>query len=248
MRIVFFGSSHGLPEASRRCSSILIDMGKNRYFIDMGSSSAEGLANRGMAIESVKAVFVTHMHGDHTNGLISFIDICSWKYKEANPRFYLPGDVERSVAAITEWLACNGTPIRDFSFGRVDDGFIYADENIKLTAYRTDHNDHSFGYLLEAEGKRVYFSGDLSGANKRPDGNPDVWVEAFDKGLDLAVLELAHFSAVDKYYAFLKDRKNIKTICINHHSPRRIATGYALAELLSEQKFVFAHDGLEFSL
>ncbi len=248
MRIIFFGSSHGFPEGNRRCSSILIDVKGTRYFVDMGTQSIEQLANRNIPVESVKAVFVTHMHGDHSNGLLSFIDLCSWYYKKAQPEFYLPGDTEKTVAAIKEWLACNGTPMRDFKFEHIDDGFVYEDENIKLSAFRTRHIDQSFSYLLEAEGKRVYFSGDLRVINSPTSEEVDIPAEEFDKGLDLAILELAHFSAVDKYYALLKDRNNIETVCFNHYSKFRVASGYKLCELLPEQKFIFATDGLEFEL
>lgn len=248
MRIIFFGSSHGFPEGNRCCSSILIDINGSRYFIDMGTQSIEQLASRGIAVESVKAVFITHMHGDHVNGLISFIELCSWYYKKANPRICLPGDIKRSVAAIGEWIACNGVTMRDFKFEHIDDGFIYHDENMKLTAFRTGHIDQSFSYLLEAEGKRVYFSGDLRALDNSTDEIPDVPVEEFEKGFDLAILELAHFSAVDKYYSLLKDKNNINTICINHYSKFKIATGYELCKLLPEQQIVFATDGLEFEL
>lgn len=248
MRIIFFGSSHGFPEENRRCSSILIDINGARYFIDMGTQSIEQLADRGIAVESVKAVFITHMHGDHTNGIISFIDLCSWYYKNANPQFCLPGDLERNVVAIKEWIACNGILMRDFKFEHVDDGFVYHDDNIKLTAFRTGHIDQSFSYLLEADGKRVYFSGDLRGADEFINEPMDVPVDEFDKGFDLAILELAHFSAVDKYYPLLKGRKNIKTVCINHYSKFKIDTGYELCKLLPEQEIVFATDGREFEL
>lgn len=248
MRIVFFGSSHGAPEGSRRCSSILVDVNGLRYFIDMGTQAIEQLVNRGIDVESVKAIFVTHMHGDHTDGLISFVDLCSWYYKQANPCICLPGDIKRSTAVMKEWIACNGVAMRDFEFRHVDDGFVYCDENIKITAFRTEHTDQSFSYLLEAEGKRVYFSGDLSFLGEPTDEAPDVPLDEFEKGFDLAILELAHFSAVDKYYTLLKNKNNIKTICINHYSKFRIASGYELCNLLPEQKIIFATDGLEIEL
>jgi len=250
MRIVFFGSSHGFPEANRRCSSTMIEIGETRYFIDMGTQSIEELATRGIRPETVKACFVTHMHGDHTHGLISFIDLCTWYYTKAEPEFYLPGDTERSKAAINEWLGCLGHEMRPFKFGHVDDGFVYDDGIIKLTAYRTGHIAESFSYVLEAEGKRVYFSGDLaSPVALNGDVLSDLPLEEFDRGFDLAILELAHFWAPDKYYPLLKDRDNIKKICINHYSTYiRQHSAYDLMKQLPEQNIVFANDGLEFNL
>jgi len=248
MRIIFAGSSHGYPEPNRRCSSILLEVNKTYYFIDMGSHSVETLANLGIHPDKVKACFVTHMHGDHTNGIIPFVDLCSWKYTNANPGFYLPGDTEKSVNAIKSWIDCNNVKMRELNFGRVDDNFVYEDENIRISAFRTMHIAESFSYILEAEGKRVYFSGDLAHPSKLNNPTQDMPVEEFDKGLDLAVLEFAHFNAPDKYYELLKDRKNIKKVCLNHYATERMASGFELIKMLPEQKIVFATDGLEFDL
>ena len=70
MRIVFLGSSHGVPEPNRKCSSTLIEVGDKRYFIDMGMQSVCELITRNIPIESVKSIFITHMHGDHTGGML----------------------------------------------------------------------------------------------------------------------------------------------------------------------------------
>ena len=193
MRIVFLGTSHGVPEPNRRCSSTVIEVDGSHYFIDMGTQSIEGLISRGIRPNNVRACFITHMHGDHTNGLISFIDLCSWYFKNAAPQIYLPGDTEKSVNAISGWLECNGVEMRDFKFGHVDDGFVYRDEKIKVSAFRTKHIDQSFSYLVEAESKRVFFSGDLRRPLYLDSPTEDIAVEEFDKGLDLAILELAHF-------------------------------------------------------
>lgn len=248
MKIIFIGSSHGFPEPNRKCSAILIEAGKSRYFIDMGAQANEALADRGIRPEEIRACFVTHMHGDHTNGLISFIDLCSWFYKDANPKFYLPGDTCRAANAIGEWISCLGYDMRSFEFGHVDDGFEYCDEDIKLVAYRNGHMAQSFSYVLEAEGKRVFFSGDLGTPQSL--GNPlaDIPLGEFDKGFDLAVLELAHFDATEKYYPLLKDRTNIKTVCINHYSNYFLGSAFDLIKKLPDQEVVFATDGLEINL
>ncbi|MBE6650069.1 MAG: ribonuclease Z [Ruminococcaceae bacterium] len=248
MKIVFFGTSHGVPEPNRRCSSTMIETGGARYFIDMGTQSIEQLITRGIRPETIKACFITHMHGDHTNGLISFIDLCSWYFKDADPEFYLPGNTDKSVEAIRNWISCVGQEMRAFKFGHVDDGFVYEDESIRLTAFRTKHTDASFSYLLEAEGKRVYFSGDLRSPLYLDSPLADIPVQEFDKGLDLAILELAHFDAPDKYYSLLKDKANIKAVCINHYSNIHLQSAFELIKKLPEQKIFLATDGLELEI
>ena len=244
MRITFFGSSHGVPEAHRKCSSTMIEVGENRYFIDMGSQSIEGLITRNIPVESVKAVFVTHMHGDHTDGLISFIDLCNWYFKKASPVLYLPGDYEAAKSAIAAWLLCNGNHMSDFDFRNTVEGEIYDDGVIRVTAFRTKHINYSYSYLVEGDGKRVLFSGDLC------HGGPanDFPVSVLDKPLDLAICESAHFKATD-YIPLMKGNANLKKLCFNHYSYRFLASVLEAKAIFSEDiPVVIATDDLEITV
>ncbi|MBO5200207.1 MAG: ribonuclease Z [Clostridia bacterium] len=242
MRIVFFGSSHGVPEPNRRCTSILIEVGENRYFIDMGTQSIEELATRRIPVDSVKAVFITHMHGDHTNGLISFVDLCTWYYKTANPEFYLPEPVDCAVDAINGWMKCNGKPMRDFKFSPVKEGPIFDDGIIRVTAYKTLHTACSWAFLVEAEGKRVLFGGDMCGKGPKE----DFPLSVLDAPLDLAICEAAHFPAT-AYLPILGDA-DLKRLCITHYSDTFLASVLELKKALPHIPVFRAEDGLEINL
>lgn len=242
MRILFFGSSHGSPEPHRRCSSTLIEVGENRYFIDMGCQSIEDLINRNISPDSIKGIFITHMHGDHTNGLVSFLDIYSRKFKTADPVIFLPGQMEETVIALRAWIRCNGVSLRDFRFQPVKEGVLFEDGIIRVTAYRTKHIDDSYAYLIEAEGKRVLFSGDLY---RNP--QEDFPMSVLEKPLDLAVCESAHFPAT-AYLPLLKGQSNLKMLCINHYSELRLPSVLEMPAALPEIPVLRAHDGLEITL
>ena len=238
MKIVFLGTSHGAPEVNRRCTSILIEIGDNRYIIDMGMQSIEELINREIPINSVKAVFITHMHRDHTDGLFSFVGMCNNRYKDASVKFYLPSQPEKVKGVIESWIELNGNKMRPFDFNKIEAGEIYNDNVLKVYAYTTQHTENSYAFLIEAEGKRVLFSGDLKWME------PDLPLEALSKPLDLAVLECAHFEAT-KYIPYFENNKNVKKICINHYSERFYSTIPKLIENLSEIEITITVDNME---
>lgn len=243
MKIVFLGSSHGVPEDDRKCSCIMVEVGENRYFIDMGTQAIEQLCKRGIPIESVRATFVTHMHGDHSDGLISFVDLCNWYFKKAEPIFVLPEPVEDTVNAISAWLKCNGQTLRDFDFRPVKEGPCYEDENIKVTAFKTRHTDMSYAFLLEAEGRRVLFSGDLS--MKGP--TDDFPVSVFDKTLDLAICECAHFKAT-AYMPIFENQANLKKLCFNHYGNIFMNSILEVKKALKDIPVLIAKDDMEITL
>lgn len=243
MKIVFLGSSHGVPEPNRRCSSTLIEVGENRYFIDMGTQSIESLATRNIPVESIKGIFITHMHGDHTNGLVSFLDLCSWYFKKADPAVFLPEPVENTICALKGWLGVNGTKMRDFKFSPVNEGPLFDDGIIKVNAFKTLHTACSWAYLVEAQGKRVLFSGDLCGRGPQE----DFPVSVLDAPLDLAICEAAHFPAT-AFLPIIKDNKNLKSLCFNHYSDTFLASVLEMKKALPEISVFRASDGMEINL
>jgi hypothetical protein len=167
-------------------------------------------------------------------------------YRDCDPDFFYPD--EKGMNAVVAWASQAFSRRNSFKNHLYEEGVIFDDGVIKVTAIQNKHTDRAFSFYVEAEGKKVFFSGDLKIQESDAGEKPDLPAEEFDKGLDLAILELAHFNAVDKYYKFLKDRTNINTVCINHYSSFKIASYYSLCELLPKQKFVLATDRLEFEL
>ncbi len=243
MRITFIGTSHGVPEAHRRCSSYLLEINGAYYIIDMGTQTIEDLRRLGIAIDDVRLVICTHPHGDHTNGLISFVDLVNWYFKSATPTVLLPD--ESMIAPLKGWIAAtnasNSANLREgIHLGTFKEGLAFEDENIKITAVPTQHCKNAYAFLVEAEGKRILFTGDL----KHP--SIDFPAPAFEQELDLILCELAHFSPDDCIPVF--DRTKAKKILHTHIAPR---WHEALARQLAAPhpyEYGAVHDGMELIL
>lgn len=239
MKITFIGSSHGVPEPNRKCTSIMIEVGTNVYFIDMGTPAIDALRTRGISIDAVKGVFITHMHGDHTNGLIQFVDLITWYFKTPNPAIYLP--ITEAAKVISDWLkiTLNGAE-KEIDYREVQSGLLFDDGVIKVTAFATQHCLKSYAYLVEAEGKAVLFTGDLR--------NPGVDFPAVEKPLDLLVCESAHFPATD--YLSVLEKLDAKQVCVTHYSDKFLASVLELQLKLEEKGIpsVKATDDLQIHL
>lgn len=243
MRITFLGSSHGVPEPGRRCSCTLLEVGERKYLIDIGTNPIEKLVTKGIHVNSINAIFITHMHGDHCNGLVPYIDLCSWYYKNAEPHICTPLEPEKLNAGLCGWLGAIGRNVRQFGMSQITDGFVFDDGTIKLRAIKTKHTQASYAFLVEAEGKRVLFSGDL--CCDGPEKDFPLWV--LDEPLDLAICEAAHFPAT-RYVPLLEERKeNLGAVCITHYVPRHISSALEMAKAL-DVKFTLAYDDREIVL
>lgn len=239
MRITFLGASHGLPEPGRKCSSVLVTTGKNRYLIDVGCEVMQEFVVRNIDMASVKGIFISHPHGDHCNGLFSMTDLANWHYKTLNPKILVPIDGIKEI--LYQWISImtgNREP-RPMTIEKYEAGVIYDDGTMKVTAIATKHCGGSHGFLLEAEGKKVLYTGDLTGTAE------DFPSETVDAGVDFLIGESAHFSTM-KYVDLLKD-KPVKEVVITHHfAPRNqfLEAKKALAPL----PMTLAFDGMEFEI
>lgn len=225
MKITFVGSSHGVPEANRKCQSIMITEKGNTYFVDMGTSAIDALRKRNIAVDTVKGIFISHMHGDHTNGLIQFIDLITWYFKTPDPVVCLP-DLE-AARVIDDWLTVtmNGNK-KEINYKKTENGCVFDDGILKVTAIATEHCPNSYAYLIECADKRVLITGDLK--------NPKIdFPDAGDKMIDLVICESAHFAATEYEQVFPK--YNIEKVCVTHYSDRFLGSVLELVKRLNEK-------------
>ncbi|MBQ6183615.1 MAG: ribonuclease Z [Clostridia bacterium] len=240
MKLTFIGTSHGVPEAEHRCSCNMLTVGENVYFVDMGTQAIEDLRRMDIAPERVKGVFITHMHGDHVNGLLSFVDICNWFFTSADPGIFLP--TREGAAAVKNWiLALDKRDVCRIEPCVTEEGVIFDDGTLSVTAVRTQHTRRSFAYFIRAEGKTLLFTSDLKGA--------EVDFPAVPEGttLDAVICESAHVPPMDYVPVFEKLR--IKRAFVTHVQPRKAEQARELMSALEGKIPVFIpRDGDEYEL
>ena len=212
MRITFLGTSDGYPEKERYCSCTVVTVGGKHYVIDAGVSLVSAMLKNDLDPACAAGVFITHMHGDHTNGLIEYVNIAIWgnRYRPTGP-VYVP--TKEGADALMNLARAMDHQKYEVSMHVFAEGLVFADENIRLTAFRNEHTPASFGFLLEAEGKKVFFTGDM---NHEITDCPEF---VYHEHTDLIICECAHNclpELTDKLNAMQTDRFLINHVAKNH--------------------------------
>ncbi len=240
MKLTFVGTSHGIPEADRFCTSMFLEVGENVYIIDAGAPVSPMLLRYGYTHEAVKGVFITHLHGDHFDGLFEFCDQLGWRYLTANPKFLFPE--EKGAELLRFYMKAMTTTKRELDFNTYKEGNIYSDGTVRVTAVTTDHSNlPSFAFVVEAEGKKILFTGDMHGEFTE-------FSRLFEgEVFDLVVFEGAHAKLID--YADLIATVNTKEMIINHvHSFRNPQSEMSELAKALPFKFSVAADGMKIEL
>ena len=71
MDLLFLGTSSGTPTKARNVSALALleDTGKGWYLVDCGEATQHQVLRTPLSLHALRAIFITHMHGDHCYGL-----------------------------------------------------------------------------------------------------------------------------------------------------------------------------------
>lgn len=204
--VLLLGTGYPRPDPERAGPSTAIVFGETWFVVDAGRGATMRIAATDLKYANLRAVFLTHLHSDHTAGLPDLFNT-SWQFgRKTRPlELYGPPGTRKLSQAMLDFFAEDIRLRRDVlekhpaagarinthivANGRV----VYDDGEVKVTAFEVDHKPvaHTFGYRFEAGGKTVVVAGDM-----RPNRN----LLKFAKGADVLVLEAylpEHFDKVD---------------------------------------------------
>jgi ribonuclease Z len=163
MKWIVAGASHGVPEKHRFCTSIFLIINDNTYIFDAGAPISGLLQYHDIPHNTVKAVFITHSHTDHLNGLPAFCSELMWwiGYQDCDPQFFYPE--QKCIDGIRFWIDNFGVATRRKTLKEqiYESGVIYDDGILKVTARQNKHTNRSFSFFVEAENKKILLTGDL---------------------------------------------------------------------------------------
>ena len=256
MVVTFLGTSHGITEKNAFCSCAVVSVGGAHYIVDVGAPIDTLLQNYGIPFADLRGIFITHPHQDHYVGLAPFTftmedfgrfgDVSVPVYAPAGIDFaalnvFLFGDPRGHERYRTENPPPHRVRFEVYPDAPAEGAIIFDDGTLRVTAYPVRHCPHSHAFLLEADGKRIVFTGDLS---RDLSDYPRV---ATETPVDLVVTEAAHGRLSEPATAAILGASRTPRLVISHRNPARnpLSEVDALAEKLAPSiEVIAAEDGM----
>ena len=171
--VVLLGTGNPRPEPDASGPATAVVVGARVFLVDAGPGVERRLAAAHLPIDGVTALFITHLHSDHTLGLPDLI-FTSWVMGRKQPlAAYGPHGLRQMtdhlVAAWAEDIEVrtNGLEKRTPGGYRVDvheirPGVAYDSGGVRVTAFLVEHGTwrEAYGYRIDAPGRSVVVSGD----------------------------------------------------------------------------------------
>ncbi len=172
-KLVLLGTGAGptLGQQRHMTSHILVSNGAS-YVVDCGMTAANRIAEAGVALNSIRDVFITHHHPDHNSeyGPLLLMAWINGRYDEINSYGPPPiSQITKDYLSSIEWTV--DLYIKDFQvppFPKIKahdlpkPGPVMQDENVKVTSTLVQHPPivPAYGYRFDFKDRSIAFSGD----------------------------------------------------------------------------------------
>lgn len=259
LHLALCGTGSPLPNRDRAGACNVVIAGARVFVVDAGEGSARNIALMGLPIARVEAVFITHFHSDHIDGL-GQVMLLRWTGSDNTAPLPVIGTPEVTAviggfnaafatdngyrtahhgAAIANPASAGATP-HPFALplaGKDDTVIVYDADGLRVTAIRVNHPPiaDAVGYRFDYKGRSIVLSGDTAAAPA---------LDAAAKGADLMVHEALQPALVRAITKGLDAKGATKTAQITRdiigaHSTPEVAADSARAA--GVQQLVLSH-------
>jgi ribonuclease Z len=193
MYAILLGTGFPRPDADRAGPSTAVVVGEKVFLVDAGRGVMQRIAGAGLTPKSIQAVFLTHLHSDHIDGLPDVFH-STWQFGRGAPfELYGPEGTNDVVDGMMKFYAADIHIRRDLTEklpaegATVDthilkEGVVYQNSDLRVTAFLVDHFPvvPAFGFRFDTASGSIAISGDT---------HPNENLVRFAKGADVLIHE-----------------------------------------------------------
>jgi ribonuclease Z len=156
INLTILGCHSATPRTSAHPTSQYLEINNRHFLIDCGEGTQVQLRKYKVKFNSIRHIFISHLHGDHFFGLIGLISTFGLLKRNKPLNVFGPKGIkdimEMLLRSSNSWLSY------DLIFHELDQDdskVIFEDENIEVKTIPLDHRIYTNGFIFnEKTGKR----------------------------------------------------------------------------------------------
>jgi ribonuclease BN (tRNA processing enzyme) len=244
LSLQFLGSGDTFGSGGRLQTCIYVEAGSTHFLLDCGASSLSAMRRWGVEPNSINAILITHLHGDHFGGLPFFLLDAHLVSKRTQPLIIAgPAGAAGRICQAQEVLFPGSSQIQprfDLTLLEWLPGQPLQVAGLQVTPYPVIHPSGAPSYALRVEyqDKVLAYSGDTEWT--------DTLITAA-QGADLFICEAYYFDKPVKFHLDYRtlmahrDALDCKRLILTHMSQD-------LLDRLGEIEVEYAEDGKQIIL
>lgn len=164
MKIIPLGTSSGKPTLRRNVSALAV-VGEGEWWLfDCGEGTQMQIARAGLSPQKLVGIFISHLHGDHFNGLPGLLSSMALDNREKPLTLVAPTGVGEYLELTARLKICfvnyplNLIEFNEKSFAGDVQTLVYESEKFTVVTRPLDHRIFALGYRLEEKTKPGRFN------------------------------------------------------------------------------------------
>ena len=161
--IHILGCGSALPTTRHNASSQVIRIGNKQFMIDCGEGTQLQLRRNHIHFSFINHIFISHLHGDHSFGLIGLISTFGLLGRTAPLHIYADAMLEKVMKPQLDFY-CKDIkyPLFFHSIDASKHSVIYEDNTITVETLPLNHRMPCCGFIFREKPKRRHLIGDVA--------------------------------------------------------------------------------------
>ena len=148
--ITILGCGAALPTPKRLSSSQIVNIREKLFMLDCAEGTQMALRRSRISFSHLQAIFLTHLHGDHTFGLIGMLSTFGLLGRIQDLHIYGPQDLQRIFQPQIDYF-CVDSPFK-IILHEIDTKkpqVLYEDRSVIISTLPLSHRVPCCGYLFQ---------------------------------------------------------------------------------------------------
>ncbi len=155
LSVTILGANSAIPTATRYPTAQVVDINQSRYLVDCGEGAQMQLRRNKIKLQRIKAIFISHLHGDHYFGLIGLINTMHMLGRNIPLDIFGPPEL---LDVLNLQLDLADTKLSyPWTFHPLDFGeskLIYDDDGVEVHTIPLDHGIPCNGFLFKEKKRK----------------------------------------------------------------------------------------------
>lgn len=158
--LTVLGTGAPFPQPDRPCAGYLLRTDEAKVWVDAGPGSMANLL-RHTRLEELDAIWLSHLHADHTLDLINAYYALSFGHlpKVAPIPVYAPAGMAEKVDG---FFLAKGVADAVLELRELSDGHEVTIKDLTLLSKAVEHGTEAYGLRATADGRSLVYSGDCA--------------------------------------------------------------------------------------
>ncbi len=168
INIYFLGDCGSCPTKDRNLSSMLFNYDGKNYLLDCPENIQQQLMKKKISVSKIKAIFITHLHGDHYFGILGLLSTMNLNNKEDKLYIFVPKGNKQKLSQLISLT--HKELLFKMLIIEVDSKYTHEFNDLEISCVKLNHSIETYGYIFKIKDKLGKFDKEKAIALGIPEG------------------------------------------------------------------------------